>query len=151
MINDIVFICIGTNKVIGDSLGPLVGTYLKVLYHNIKVYGDIKQNIDYNNINKVINFVNVKYKNHTKVLIDSALGNNVGDIVLYSGSISLGKGIGKEKNIYGDIIIKADGKDVTNYDSLQQVIYSHKVGDTIDVVVNRNGEEKTLSVTLTEQ
>ena len=51
----------------------------------------------------------------------------------------------------GDIIIKADGKDVTNYDSLQQVIYSHKVGDTIDVVVNRNGEEKTLSVTLTEQ
>ena len=124
MINDIVFICIGTNKVIGDSLGPLVGTYLKVLYHNIKVYGDIKQNIDYNNINKVINFVNVKYKNHTKVLIDSALGNNVGDIVLYSGSISLGKGIGKEKNIYGDIIIKAVvGR---NYNSTKKNFYELK-------------------------
>lgn len=51
----------------------------------------------------------------------------------------------------GDIIIKADGKDVSTYDELNNIKNSHKVGDTIEIVVNRNGEEKTFSVTLVEQ
>ena len=27
--SNLVFLCIGTNKIIGDSVGPIVGNYLK--------------------------------------------------------------------------------------------------------------------------
>ena len=29
--SNLVFLCIGTNKIIGDSVGPIVGNYLKKL------------------------------------------------------------------------------------------------------------------------
>ena len=51
----------------------------------------------------------------------------------------------------GDIIIKADGKAVTSYNELNTIKNSHKVGDTMEIVVNRNGEEKTFTLTLVEQ
>ena len=51
----------------------------------------------------------------------------------------------------GDIIIKADGQNVTSYNELNTIKNNHKVGDTIELVVNRNGEQKTFSLTLVEQ
>lgn len=51
----------------------------------------------------------------------------------------------------GDIIVKADGKAVSSYNELNTIKNSHKVGDTIEIVVNRNGEEKTFTLTLVEQ
>ena len=40
---EILFICIGTSKVLGDSIGPLVGSYLKEKIGSKKVLGDIKK------------------------------------------------------------------------------------------------------------
>ena len=51
----------------------------------------------------------------------------------------------------GDIIVKADGKTVSSYNELNTIKNSHKIGDTIEIVVNRNGEEKTFTLTLVEQ
>lgn len=39
---DTVIVCIGTPRIIGDSLGPLVGTYIEQQDKNIKVYGTIE-------------------------------------------------------------------------------------------------------------
>jgi len=51
----------------------------------------------------------------------------------------------------GDIIIRLGGEKVTGDDTgLAKLISKHKVGDKIEVVVWREGEEKTLTVTLEE-
>ena len=50
-----------------------------------------------------------------------------------------------------DIIVKFDGKEVTTYKSFLTELYSKEPGDKVSVVVNRNGTEKTIEVTLGEQ
>lgn len=50
----------------------------------------------------------------------------------------------------GDVIIKADDKDITTMDELNNIKNSHKVGDTMKLKINRKGEEKELTVTLEE-
>ena len=51
----------------------------------------------------------------------------------------------------GDVIIKADGKDIKTMDELNEIKSSHKIGDEIKLVINRDGQEKELSITLGEQ
>lgn len=51
----------------------------------------------------------------------------------------------------GDIIIKADGKEVKTMDELNDIKNSHNIGDTITLTILRDGDEKEVSVTLAEQ
>lgn len=51
----------------------------------------------------------------------------------------------------GDVIIEAEGKKITKMDELNEVKNSHKIGDEFKIKVNRNGEEKELTITLGEQ
>lgn len=50
----------------------------------------------------------------------------------------------------GDIIVEFDGKEITTYKSFLTELYSKKPGDSVKIVVNRDGDEKTLTVTLGE-
>lgn len=51
----------------------------------------------------------------------------------------------------GDVIIEAEGKKITKMDELNEIKNSHKIGDEIKIKVNRDGQEKELTVTLGEQ
>lgn len=51
----------------------------------------------------------------------------------------------------GDVIIAVEGKTITKMDELNEVKNSHQIGDEIKVKVNRNGQEKELTITLGEQ
>ena len=48
----------------------------------------------------------------------------------------------------GDVIVKFDGKDIKESRDLPRIVASTPVGKTVDVVVVRNGQEVTKSVTL---
>lgn len=48
----------------------------------------------------------------------------------------------------GDVITAVDGKKVEDVASLHSILYSHKVGDTVNVTVNRNGRNVNLKVKL---
>lgn len=114
--NQIIFVCIGSNKITGDCLGPLVGTYLKQNLKNeknIRIYGDMYSPINYTNINDIKNEVDTIIKNKENngnnyiiILIDSALGKNVGEIIIDTGKVELGSALYKEETIYSDINIK---------------------------------------------
>ena len=41
---NLAFVCIGTNKVMGDSIGPRIGSYLKNTT-DLEVYGDLEKKI----------------------------------------------------------------------------------------------------------
>ena len=51
----------------------------------------------------------------------------------------------------GDVIVEVEGKKITKMDELNEIKNSHKIGDEIKIKVNRNGEEKDLTITLGEQ
>ena len=51
----------------------------------------------------------------------------------------------------GDVIIEADGSKVSTMDDLNKIKNSHKIGDEMNVKVNRNGQEKKLTLSLGEQ
>lgn len=51
----------------------------------------------------------------------------------------------------GDVIVEADGKKITKMDELNEIKNSHKIGDEMKIKVNRNGQEKDLTITLGEQ
>lgn len=51
----------------------------------------------------------------------------------------------------GDVIIQADGKNIKTMDELNEIKNSHQIGEQIKVKVNREGQEKELTITLGEQ
>ena len=111
-----IFICIGSTKLSGDSLGPIIGSYLKKKYKNsdfVKIYGDMDNQVDFHNIENILKEIETIYHNRCiKIIIDSALGNQIGNVMVSDGEIFLGKGLNKEKKITGDIsIIGIVGKD----------------------------------------
>lgn len=51
----------------------------------------------------------------------------------------------------GDVILAIDGTNVTTMDELNDIKYSHSIGDTITLKINREGKEMDISLTLSEQ
>jgi putative sporulation protein YyaC len=108
----IIFLCIGTNNVIGDSFGPLVGSKLKVLLKNndnAKVIGDMKRPVNGKNIYKIMQILDCKYQDSYIVSIDAAISdfNTVGDIYVTDAGISINSEMSKENMRVGNIGIKA--------------------------------------------
>lgn len=51
----------------------------------------------------------------------------------------------------GDVITKADGQSIKTMTELNNIKNTHSIGDTMTVTVNRNGQEKELTLTLQEK
>ena len=107
--SNLVFLCIGTNKIIGDSVGPIVGNYLKKLQNEyLQIYGTLDDTINFFNAKDVIEGIYQNLENPYLITIDAALSNsnNKGDIVLSEGYIKIGKALQKSICFYSDINIK---------------------------------------------
>ncbi len=95
--SEIVFLCIGTNKIVGDCFGPLVGSYLSdsILNKKINVFGTLKNPITYLNFNKTSDEIKRKFKNPCIISIDAALGKkeNIGHVYIKFGKNEIGKAI----------------------------------------------------------
>ena len=51
----------------------------------------------------------------------------------------------------GDVIIEVEGKKVTGMDQLNEIKNTHSIGDELKIKINRNGNEKELTIILGEQ
>ena len=51
----------------------------------------------------------------------------------------------------GDVIIEADGQKIKTMDELNEIKNKHQIGDQMTLKVNRDGQERDLTVTLDEQ
>ena len=49
-----------------------------------------------------------------------------------------------------DVIVEMDGQKIQGIQNLRKVLYSHKVGDKIEVTYYRNGQKQTTTISLTE-
>lgn len=102
-----IIVCIGTDKCIGDCLGPLVGTLLKESNISIPIYGTLANPIHALNLEKNLREIKNKYPYSTILGIDACLGdtNSIGEIHVRDFPIHPGKGVGKMLPDVGDISI----------------------------------------------
>ena len=79
----------------------------------------------------------------SRLKIKSSLKNGI-----YVASINKNSSASRAGMKSGDVITAVDGKKVDDVSSLHSILYSHKVGDTVNVTVNRNGRNVSLNVKL---
>jgi putative sporulation protein YyaC len=104
--NNAALVCIGTDKCIIDSLGPLTGTLLMKEKIKSDIYGTLEKPVHAMNIDEYIK--NLRSKNYDCIIaVDACLSNkkNQGIIEVREGPITPGKGIGKFLPEIGDISI----------------------------------------------
>ena len=158
------FTCIQTDAAInsGNSGGALVNSDGKVIGINtLKLSGSGVEGIGFAiPINSTLDVVN-ELIDHKKVLrpyigitgidLDEATAKKYNlSVGVYVKSIQEFSPAEKAGLKAGDVIIKADNKDITTMKELNELKESHKIGDTMTLVINRNGEQKEFTLTLEE-
>jgi len=109
-----IIICVGTDKCIGDSLGPIVGSMLKENGIPLAIYGTLDNPIHALNLSDKIDVIR---KNHLGNLIgiDACIGDveSIGNIQARDYPLHPGKGVGKSLPDIGEtsIIGIVDGGD----------------------------------------
>lgn len=103
-----IFMCIGTEKVFSDSLGPRVGSLLNEYMNRPSfVYGLCEQNITAENLCHSYSFIKAMHPNSQIVVIDAGVGANeqLGKIQLTDGGIVPGAATNKNLPMMGDVSI----------------------------------------------
>ena len=104
----IIFVCIGTDRSTGDSLGHLVGYKLKYLSkNNIHIYGTLENPIHAKNMVEVLAKIKFSFINPYIVAIDSCLGslNNIGKVFIQKKPLSPGLALNKQLPAVGEMSI----------------------------------------------
>ena len=95
----VVFLCIGTDRSTGDSLGPLIGYKLKGRQNqDIQVFGTLERPVHAMNLDDYMHFLQEDYSDHAVVAIDASVGksDHVGYVTLGRGALKPGLGVSKE-------------------------------------------------------
>jgi len=103
-----VFVCIGSDRVTGDSLGPMIGTWLQGQFNkDISVYGTLEMPIHALNLSETLSAIKSQHPNEILIAIDASLGtrNHQGYITIGRGSLLPGAGVNKQLDAVGDIFI----------------------------------------------
>lgn len=106
--NSIVFLCIGTDRSTGDSLGPLVGNKLNLLTRNkLNVYGTLQNPVHAKNLKETVSEINTTFKSPYIIAIDACLGklSNVGKIFITQGPLYPGTALNKDLPAVGNLSI----------------------------------------------
>jgi len=106
----LVFLCIGTDRSTGDSLGPLIGHKLKNSlnkYNNIHVFGTLDQPVHAKNLEDTIAHINRTCDYPFIIAIDACLGSidRIGVINIGHGPLKPGTGVNKQLPSVGDLHI----------------------------------------------
>jgi putative sporulation protein YyaC len=90
------FVCIGSAKITGDNLGPLVGTVLSRCFCS-DVYGTMNMPFDAITLNNCPSVLDMLDNHYFTVAIDAAIGSaqQTGFITLSNSSLSPGAGVSR--------------------------------------------------------
>ena len=105
---EIVLLCIGSDRATGDCLGPIIGYKLsKLSYPNLFIYGTLENPVHAKNLVETMQEIKENHSNPLLIAIDASLGTtkHVGFITIGEGSIQPGVGVDKDLPPVGDIFI----------------------------------------------
>jgi len=104
----LVFLCIGSDRATGDSLGPIIGYKLKQRRLSCAyVYGTLEHPVHAKNLSDVIREIHDTFDRPFIVAIDASLGkaSHVGYFTLGEGALKPGAGVGKELPQVGNLYV----------------------------------------------
>lgn len=122
---NLVFVCVGTDRIIGDSLGPIVGSMLNqhISLQNqsshspaaeqtstapmLYVYGTLQHTVHARNLTEITGKIQKKHANDIIIAIDASLGSKdeIGSVFIRTGTLRPGAGVHKNLPQLGDITI----------------------------------------------
>jgi len=103
-----VIICVGSDLVVGDSLGPIVGSSLvKLLQGKAYVYGTLTSPVTASEVPIIYDKIKRLHPRSKTIVIDAAVGNkeDIGLIKIYTDGIKPGLGVNKNLPKIGDLSI----------------------------------------------
>lgn len=110
----VVFLCIGSDRATGDSLGPVTGQALinylnkkREHKHSLFIYGSLTTPIHAVNLSSTIQTIYDTIPNPYVIAIDASLGSrdHISHVTLGQGSLSPGIGVHKQLPAVGDAFI----------------------------------------------
>lgn len=109
----LLFLCIGSERIIGDSLGPLVGHRLAQFSKGCPseqapvILGTLQQPVHAMNLHAIRKYIRTVYPEHTVIAIDASLGSpqHIGWVTLCNQGLAPGLGVSKQLPTVGDISI----------------------------------------------
>lgn len=102
-----IYLCIGSDRVTGDSLGPLVGTFLTRSLPSLLVLGTLEEPVHALNLKDTLSYLEEKFPQHPVVAIDASLGSRAHQeyFTIGPGSLEPGAGVNKILGFAGDLFI----------------------------------------------
>lgn len=114
-----VIVCIGSDLVLGDSLGPLVGTLLRKKSVGNYIYGTLNSPITAKDVGVAKTYLKQLHPNSIEISVDAAIGepDDIGLIKVVNKGLKPGLGVDKKLGTIGDISIIGivASKSVKNY------------------------------------
>ena len=115
-LDDVVILCIGTDRSTGDSLGPIVGYKLlnriisdsrKITENGITVYGTLDSPVHAINLEHVLSDIERRHDKPFCIAVDASLGtkNHIGYVTVGTGPLRPGLGVNKQLPDVGDLHI----------------------------------------------
>lgn len=104
---EVVVICIGSDRATGDSLGPIVGHLLSMQQKNFHLFGTLENPVHAKNLEAAIHIIRNNHPNCLLIAIDASLGieEHIGYITLGEGALAPGVGVSKNLPAVGDLFI----------------------------------------------
>lgn len=106
--SEIVFLCIGSDRVTGDCLGPYIGHRLSSYQmEGIFVYGTLAHPVHALNLEKIIRQIKRRHPKALVIAIDASLGEkkHLGYVTIGNGALYPGAAVQKQLPPVGDIHI----------------------------------------------
>ncbi|MBP5372927.1 MAG: spore protease YyaC [Clostridia bacterium] len=102
-----IIVCIGTDAMIGDSLGPLCGTFIDQKHGELFVYGSLNKTVTAKEVGTMVKFLAKVHPKNKVLVIDAAIGarEDVGKIKITDAPIKPGLGADKDLPPIGDASI----------------------------------------------
>lgn len=104
-----VVLCIGSDRVTGDCIGPLVGHLLAARNISCEIVGTLSAPVTALNLSDAITSVKRRYSGRKVIAVDSCVGDEdeLGNICVKRGSLRPGLACGKSLPKVGDVSVTA--------------------------------------------
>ena len=105
---EIIILCIGSDRITGDSLGPLIGQQLsRYRWKNIHIYGTLDAPVHALNLESTLSGIKKRHPSALILAVDASLGSqkHIGYITAGTGPIHPGSGVHKNLPAVGDLYI----------------------------------------------
>ena len=149
-----IIVCIGSDLILGDSLGPLVGTMLKKRKTRAYIYGTLNFPVTAKEIEYARTYIKSMHPNSKIIAIDAGVGNSdeIGLIKVLNKGLYPGLGVNKKLGLIGDISIVGivAGKSNKNYDLFHltrlNMVYkmAEKIAQGIEEYINAFPTQKNM-------